>query len=200
MGDPGDGHTRGRDHLGEVVGRGLTLDIGTESKNDFRGTLGIKTLHQLSDPEIFRPDAVERGEFAAKGMVTATKGTGPLQGKDIGRRLHDAKFLAIPRGVTTEKALLGLGEKAAKTAGPQDFPCPGNGKDQLVGLCVGGTRQPEGNPFGTAGTDPGKPPELTHQFTEGFGIIQKGGHDSRKGSEPRGSGRVGEQQGVFLAD
>jgi len=184
LGDSRDGYSGGSDHFGEVVGRCLSLNIGPEREDHLRRTLPIKPLHQLSDPEIFRSDAIERGEFASERMVTATEGTSPLQGKDIGRRLHDAEFLAIPRGITTEKALLGLGEKAAKTAGPQDFPCPGNGKDQLVGLGIGGTGQPEGNPFGTAGTDSGKPAKLADQFPEGFRIIQECGHESRKAQSP----------------
>ena len=42
------------------MGGGLTLDIDTQSQDHFRGTLISDTFKQLTDPELLRPDAIQR--------------------------------------------------------------------------------------------------------------------------------------------
>jgi hypothetical protein len=50
----------GCNHLSQIMGGGLTLDIDTESQDHFGGTLISDTLKQLTNPELLRPDAIQR--------------------------------------------------------------------------------------------------------------------------------------------
>jgi hypothetical protein len=94
LGDPGHGHPGRRDHLGKVMSRGLTLDIGAKGQDHLAGPLTGETIQQFRDPQLLGTNPVQRGKFPPKGVIAPAEGTGALKGKNVGRRLDQAKFTA----------------------------------------------------------------------------------------------------------
>ena len=60
--------------LGEVAAGRIALDIGAQGDDDFLNALLAKTFLELSDAQIFRADAIQRGDLSAEHMVLAVKG------------------------------------------------------------------------------------------------------------------------------
>ena len=174
LGDPCHMNAGGSDHLSQIMGCGLTLHINPESQNHLGRTLLSNPLNQLGDSKLLGTDAIQRRELPSKRMVASTKDPSPLQRQNIGGCLDDAEFPPCTSLITAKGALICLGKESAETASFQTLTGFGNRRNQLIRLGIGRSHHPEGDPLRTSRSDPGKPPELAHQFAEGIGIIELG--------------------------
>ena len=172
LGNTSHRHPRGSNHLGQIVGGGLPLDIGPQGENHFLRAFLTETFEQFADAQMFRPDAIQRGEFPSQGMVASPENPGALERQDVGGCLNHTEFPSLPCLITTEGTLLLLGEKSAKPAGAEGFAGPTDRTGQKVRLGIGRSEHPKSNPLGTSRADSGKTPQLLHQLTERLGIVE----------------------------
>ena len=173
LGNPRHRHTRRSNHLGQIMSRSLSLNIGPQGEDHFLGALLTETFEQFADAQMFRPDAIKRGEFSSQGMIASPENPGTLQRQDVGGRLDHTEFPSLPCLITTEGALLLLCEESAKPAGSEGIAGPTDGTGQQVRLGIGRSEHPESDPLGTTRADPGKTPQLLHQLTERLGIVER---------------------------
>jgi len=105
------------EHLGQIMGCGLTLHVNPEGKDHFGGAFLSNPLKQLGNPKLFGADAIQRRELSAKSMITSAKDPCPLQWQNIGCSFDNAEFPAGASLITAEGALFCLGKESAETAG-----------------------------------------------------------------------------------
>lgn len=173
LGNPRHRHTRRSNHLGQIMSRGLSLDIGPQGEDHFLGALLSETFEQFADAQMFRPDAIKRGEFSSQGMVASPENPGALEWQDVGGRLDHTELPSLPCLIATEGALLLLGEESAKPAGSEGLAGPTDRTGQQIRFGIGRSEHPESDPLGTSRADPGQTPQLLHQLTERLGKVER---------------------------
>jgi len=170
--DPGHMDTGGSQHLGQIVGGRLPLDIGSQGEDHFGGTLLSDALDQLRDAKFFGTDAVQRRELPSQGVIATPEDPSTLKRQDIGGGFHNAKFAPGACFVPAKGTLLGLGKESAESAGPEHLSRPADRPDKLLRLGIRRTEHPKGNPLSTARPDSRKPAKLPHQLAKRLGIVE----------------------------
>jgi hypothetical protein len=69
-------------------------------------------------------------------MIAPAEDTCTLEGKDVGRSLHDAEFAPDTRLVATENTLVVLRKESAEAAGLELLSGHGDGGEKLIRLGV----------------------------------------------------------------
>ena len=183
LGEPRDRDAREvfPDRVGEVVGSRLAFNIGAGGEDDFAHGAAAQALQQGGNAEIVRADVVERAEPAVEGVIMAFESTSAFKGKDIGGLLDDADLSRIAGRIIAEDAACGeAGEEAAGRAQLDAGTGRSEGTGEVGGGRLGGAEQPEGDAFGTARADAGKPLEVGDEVPEFLWIVDFG--HGRRGS------------------
>ena len=82
--------------IGEVVCGRFTFDVRAQREDDFDIVRPIiDAAQQRGNPEVFRRNAVERGEFPAEAVIASTKRAGALDRQHVGGLLDDAKLVRV---------------------------------------------------------------------------------------------------------
>ena len=79
----------------KVKARRIALDIGGQCQDQFPDRLGFETVFKRIDAQIFRANAVNGRNPAAKDMVTPAKLAGLVDGDNVHRALDNANHACI---------------------------------------------------------------------------------------------------------
>src|SRR5207244_2821755 len=102
--------------IGEICGRSLAGHVRVGREHDLLDAVRVDAAQELVDPQVFRLDAVERGERAAEDVVEAAKLVRPLERDEVDRLLDDADEGVVAASVDADAAELLLGEVPALAA------------------------------------------------------------------------------------
>src|SRR5690606_34563338 len=106
----------GLDQPRQVGGRRLPLEVRVGREDQLVDLAVGEPGHQLADPQVIRPDAVDRADRPAENVVAAAELPGPFDRDDVLRFLDHADYLVVPPRVTADQALVLGGDAPADTA------------------------------------------------------------------------------------
>ena len=159
LGQSADRH-RGRaggamsEHVAEVMGGGLALDVRADGEDDFAHGTGGEATFELADPEVFRMDVIEWRQPSTEHVVEPVVGAGAFEGDDVGWLFDHADDGLVAFWRLAERSRGGRAlEKSANLA--MDDPLGGGfqGSGQLHGDAGFSGEQGDGHAFGAAGAD-----------------------------------------------
>src|SRR5918999_1729637 len=151
------------DKAGEVGRRGLALQIRIGGEDQFGDRAIGEPGHELLDPQVFGPDALDGADRAAQYVVAAAELAGLLDRHNVLGLFDHADDVRVTPGVAADPALFGLGHVAAD---PAELHLVLHffervGQPAHVGR-VGG-QQVEGDTLRALGADAGQPAQLVDE-------------------------------------
>src|SRR5205085_5894262 len=100
----------------DVHGGGLAFDRRISGDNDFVDFAGIYPAREIAEPQVLRPNAVERRKRTVQHVIDAVVVACLLDGRDVGRFLHHTNQPLVAGGAAAVDAGIDVGDVVALRA------------------------------------------------------------------------------------